>query len=242
MPERRSLDRPGAPDRRSFPRPPLWVNLLILLLGVGGVVFARYHRERVSTRFEHVLAQEARTPADVKKMKEELAELNLSQAALQRELEGRMKFMDSLKSENFYLSIDTRTRKLRFYYGDTVLREDDVQIGESKTITAKDGKSWTFLPLKGAFPVQAKVVGMNWTVPEWVYAMSNQPVPASRPVIPNGLGKYVIVLRDGYLIHTQPAQDSPLQGPKPGSFLVSEEMLSAIWPRIHKGKTQVYIY
>ena len=242
MPERRSHERPGAPDRRSFPRPPLWLNLALLLLGVAGVVFARYHRERVETRFAHVLAQQAVTPADVKKMKEELADLDLSRTELQRELEARMKFVGSLKSENFYLSIDTRERKLRFYYGDTVLRDADVTVGEARTIEAPDGRSWTFLPLKGAFNVEAKIVGHDWRVPEWLYVMNGQPLPAGRPVIPNGLGRYVILLPNGYAIHSPPSDESPLKGPKPGSYMVSEDDLRAIWPRIHKDKTQVFVY
>lgn len=242
MPERRNNERPGAPDRRSFPRPPLWLNLALLLLGIAGVVFARYHRERVSSRYSEVITREARTPADVKKLKAELAELDVDRAALQRELEGRMKFVSSLKSENFYLSIDTKEKKLRFYYGDTVLREADVAIGAPATITAPSGKSWTFAPLRGSFAVQSKLVGLDWSVPEWLYVMKNEAPPGSRPVVPNGIGKYVIVLRDGYVIHTPPSEDSPLQGPKPGSFMVSEADLAAIWERIHTGKTQVYIY
>lgn len=234
--------KPAFRERRSFPRPPLWLNLVLLILGIAGIALARFHRERVSTRFERVLAQEARTPADVAKLKEELVEVDLSRDALQRELEGRMKFVASLKSENFYLSIDTRDRKLRFYYGDSVLREDDVAVGEEKTIQGPNGKTWTFVPLRGAFPVQSKIVGYDWPVPEWMYAMNGQPVPASRPVIPGGLGKYVIVIGNGYVIHSPPSADGPLQGPKPGSFMVSEETLSAIWPRIQNGTTQVYIY
>lgn len=240
MPERRHHDRPGAPDRRSFPRPPLWLNLLLLLLGIGGVLYARHHREQVSTRFARVITEEARTPADVKKNKEELAEMDLTREELARELEGRAKFMTSLESENFYLSIDTKQRKLRFYYGDTVLREADVVAGEARTISGGE-KQWTFVPLKGAFPVEAKIVGHAWRVPEWVYALKDEPVPAQRPVIRNGLGQYVIFLPNGYAIHTQPSANSPLEGAKPGSYMVSEDVLRAIWPRIHKG-TQVYIF
>src|SRR5688572_28045942 len=221
MPERR--DDPGAPERRSFPRPPLWLNLLLLLLGVAGFLYARYDRQRVSQKFSRILAEEARTPADVKALKEELSAIDLSHAELQRELEGRMKFVASLKSENFYLSIDTRERKMRFYYGDAILREDDVAIGEAKTISAND-RTWTFVPLKGAFPVEGKVVRLDWRVPEWL--------DPNRPVVPNGLGKYVLFLPNGYVIHTPPAEDSPLQGPKPGSYMVPDESLAAIWPRI----------
>jgi hypothetical protein len=219
-------------ERRSFPRPPLWLNLLLLLLGIAVFAYARYDRQRVSTRFARVLAEEARTPADVKQMKEQLAELALTQDALKQELEGRMKFVTSLKSENFYLSIDSKARKLRFYYGDTVLREADIAIGESKTLTA-NGRTWTFIPLKGAFPIEAKIVGYDWRVPEWL--------DPGRPTIPNGLGKYVLFLPNGYVIHTPPSEASPLKGPKPGSYMVPEETLAAIWERIHKG-TPVYIY
>ena len=241
MPERRNEGRPGAADRRSFPRPPLWLNLLLLLLGIGGVLYARYHREQVSKQFAHVIAEEARTPADVRKLKEEVAEMDLSREQLRKELEGRMKMVAGLKSEEFYLSVDTKGRKLRFYYGDTVLREADLTLGETRTITTPQ-KSWTFVPVKGAFPVEAKIVGHAWRVPEWVYAMNNQPVPAERPVIENGLGKYVLFLPNGYVIHTQPSADSPLQTVKPGSYMVAEDALAAIWPRIHTGKTQVYIF
>jgi hypothetical protein len=239
--DRRNLERPDAPDRRSFPRPPLWLNLLLLILGIAGVILARQHREKVSVQFAHVINEEARTPADVRKLKEELAEMDLSRDQLQKELEGRAKFVASLKSEDFYLSIDTKARKLRFYYGDTVLREADVTVGDSRTIVTP-GKQWTFVPLKGSFPVQSKLVDHAWRVPEWAYAMKNEPVPAERPVIANGLGKYVLTMPNGYVIHTQPSTQSPLQGAKPGSFLVAEDVLRAVWPRITAGKTQVYIF
>ncbi len=205
------------------------------------MLYARHHRERVSSEFSDVITREQSTPADVTKIKEELAEMDLNREALRQELEGRMKFVGSLKSENFYLSVDTKARKLRFYYGDTVLREADVTIGEAKTLSAND-KTWTFIPLKGAFPIEAKLVDHAWPVPEWVYSMNGQPVPEVRPTVPGGLGKYVLFLPNGYAIHTQPAADSPLQGPKPGSYMVSEDVVRAIWPRIVTGKTQVYIF
>jgi hypothetical protein len=241
MSDRRTYERPDAPDRRSFPRPPLWLNLLILLIGVAILVYSQRHRKEVSAEFADVLTAEARTPGDVKKVKEELAEMDLTREALRRELDSRMKFVSSLKSENFYLSVDTASRKLRFYYGDTVLRQADLTIGESKTVKSGE-KTWTFIPLKGAFSIEAKLVKHAWQVPEWVYAMNNQPVPPQRPSIPNGLGEYVLFLPDGYAIHTPPAEGSPLQGPKPGSYMVSEDFMRAVWPRIHSGKTQVYIY
>ncbi|MBV8519829.1 MAG: L,D-transpeptidase [Acidobacteria bacterium] len=240
MPERRNQDRPGAPDRRTFPRPPLWLNLLLLILGIGGALYARRHREEVSAQFSHVITEEARTPDDVKAIKDQLADMDLSQGQLEKELEGRMKLAASLKTEDFYLSVDTRAHKLRFMYAKTVLRDADVQLGESRTIAAGN-EHWTFIPVKGAFPVQSKIVDYAWTIPPWVYAMNGQTPPPNPPTITGGLGKYVLFLPNGYVIHTPPSPDSPLKGPKPGSIMVSEDVLNAIWPRIHPGM-QVYIY
>jgi len=240
MPERRNESRPDGPDRRSFPRPPLWLTLLLLVLGVSGILFARYHREKVSSEFSDVLIEQERTPGDAKQMKDQLAEMDLNRDSLKKELEGQMKFLTSLKSEDFYLSVDTTHKKLRFYYGDTVLREGDIEIGESKTVQAPSG-TFTFVPVKGSFAVEEKLVDSDWKAPDWAYVLNGQKPPAELPSIKDGLGKYVIRLPDGYVIHTKPSDDSPLKGAKPGSIMASEQDLAAIWPRIHKG-TQVYIF
>ena len=82
MPERRNESRPDGPDRRSFPRPPLWLTLLLLVLGVSGILFARYHREKVSSEFSDVLIEQERTPGDAKQMKDQLAEMDLNRDSL----------------------------------------------------------------------------------------------------------------------------------------------------------------
>lgn len=241
--DRRHDRREGDPDRRSFPRPPLWLTLTLVLIGSLGLLLVQLHRKRVEQRFASVLTERARTPAEVNRMKSELAEMDLTREALERELEGKLKLAKSLRSENFFISIDTGARRLRFYYGDKILREAPVAVGAGGTFTTVDGKrSWTFVPLKGAFPVEAKFVGLTWQVPEWVYAMKKQPAPPNRPALEGGLGRYVVDLGNGYVIHSPPVEGSPLQGAKPGSFMVEEEILRAIWPRIHSKKTPVYIY
>ncbi|MGZ8830174.1 MAG: L,D-transpeptidase [Thermoanaerobaculia bacterium] len=240
MSDRRNAKRPENTDRRGFPRPPLWLNLLLLLLGFGGVLFARYHRERVSHEYADVLVEQQRTPGNAKKIKDELAAMDLSKDALKKELEARASFLSSLKSENFYLSVDTQQKKLRFYYGDKMLREGDITIGESKSVQTPSG-NWTFVPLKGSFPIEAKIVDYDWKVPDWVYAMNGQQVPKEPQTVRGGLGKYVIFLPNGYVIHSRPSDDSPLQGAKPGSIMASEDDLRPIWERIHRG-TPVYIF
>jgi len=241
MPERRHEKRADTGERRSFPRPPLWLNLLLLVLAIAGAAYGRYHRKQVETRYSHVLTEEQRTPADAKKIKDQLADMNLTQTQLQKELSGRADLLQSLKTADFFLSVDTQQKTLRFYYGNTVLREAPLTIGSNAEIKAESGQSWTFVPVKGSFKIESKVVDYPWQIPAWVYAMNNEKVPETRPTVEDGLGKYVIFVGNGYAIHSPPAEKSPLKGAKPGSFMVPDDDLRAIWPRIHIG-TPVYIF
>ena len=240
--DRRHDSRPDQPERRRFPRPPLWLNLLLLIIAAATFFYAKHQRDEIRDKTAYLFQPGPTNPAELTRMRQELADMDLTKAQLARELEGRMQYVESVKSEQFYIAIDTQKKKLYFRLGKEIVRDADVQIGEAKTITAKDGKSWTFIPLKGGFNVTGKEVDRAWLVPEWAYAMTNQPIPETRPTIPNGLGRYVISLPNSYVIHSPPPETSPLHGmPKPGSFMVPEADLAAIWPRITT-QTRVYIF
>ncbi|HVR44701.1 MAG TPA: L,D-transpeptidase [Thermoanaerobaculia bacterium] len=241
-PDRRSEPRDDSSDRRQFPRPPLWLNLTVLAVALAGLALAHLHRKSVHENYADVLAQRLRTPDEVNRMKESLAEMDLSREQLVRELEGRKEMVEALSSDGFYLSVDSEAKTLRFHYGGTVLREADLEVGPPATFEDEaSGKSWTFVPVKGAFPIEGKIADHSWRIPEWVYVMNGEAIPGERPVMRHGLGRYVILLPHDYVIHSPPAEGSPLDGPKPGSVMIDEADLRAIWPRIHRG-TKVYIF
>ena len=231
---------PRRRERRSFPRPPLWLNLLLLIIAAATFAYAKHQRNVVLEKTTALFRNE-NSPAELHRIRDELAQMDLSKDQLSKELDGRMQFLQSAEGEEFYISIDTNKKKMQFRLGKAVVREADVQIGEAKTVTSRSGKTWTFTPLKGAFNVVDKDDSYESPVSEWVYAMKNQPAPAERPTMRNWLGHYVIFLPNNYVIQSPPPADSPLQGPKPGSFMVPEDDLAAIWPRISK-QTRVYIF
>jgi len=233
------MERKG-PERRSFPRPSLWLNLLLLIIAAASFAYAKHQRD-VIRRKTVILFRNENSPAELNRMRDELAQIDLTKEQLAKELDGRMQYMQALQGGDFYISIDTAKRKLQFRIGKSIVREADVQIGETRTVTSRSGKTWTFSPLKGAFNVVGKDDSYESPIPEWVYAFRNQPAPESRPTIHNWLGHYVIFLPNNYVIQSPPPPDSPLQGPKPGSYMVPEEDLAAIWPRITKD-TRVYIF
>lgn len=239
--DRRKESRPDSGDRRNFPRPPLMLNLLILGLAVLLGVVTVVHRQQLDRKFDRILDRSESTPGEINQIRTELADLNLTEQALAKELDSRLGYLEQKKTKDFYIAIDSTRKTFHFNYGDDIVREAKVQIGAPATVNAPDGRSWTFVPLRGEFAIREKLAGMDWRVPSWLYAMNTQPEPAERPVIEDGLGKYVIVLPNNYIIHSPPPPESPLKGPKPGSFMVPEEDLAAIWPRL-SADTRVFVF
>ena len=227
-------------ERRSFPRPPLWLNLLLLVIAAATFAYAKHQRNIVLQKTGELFHND-NSPAEIQRLRDELSQMDLTKDQLSKELDGRMQFLQSVQKDEFYISIDTDKKKMQFRLGKAVVREADVQIGDPKTVTSRDGKTWSFLPLKGGFNVVGKDDSYDSAVPEWVYALRNQPPPSERPTMHNWLGHYVIFLPNNYVIQSPPPSSSPLQGPKPGSFMVPEEDLAAIWPRI-SNQTRVYIF
>src|ERR1700730_13382899 len=213
-------------ERRKFPRPPLWLNLLLLIIAAATFAYAKHQRNTVLTKTAALFRNE-NSPAELSRMRDDLAQMDLTKEQLAKERHGRVQLLQSLQGEEFYISIDTQKKKMQLRLGKSVVREADVQIGEAKTVTSRDGKTCTFLPLKGGFNVVGKDDNYESPVAAWVYALRNQPVPAERPVMHNWLGHYVIFLPNNYIIQSPPPPESPLQTPKPGSFMVPEADLAA---------------
>src|ERR1700682_5214755 len=232
MSDRRNTARPDSLERRTFPRPPLWLNVLLLFIAVATFAYAKHERDVVRQKTAILFKPSPNNPDELNRIREELADADVSKQQLAKELDGRLQYLQSLQGEQFYIAIDTAKHKLYFRLGKEVVRDADVTIGEARTITAKDGRTWTFVPLKGGFNVDSKYSDYPWQVPDWVYAMKKESPPPTPVTITNGLGKYVIHLPNGYVIHSPPPPGSPLQGPKPGSFEEPEADRDAIWPRL----------
>jgi hypothetical protein len=223
-----------------YPRPPVRWSLVILLAAVLLAAIAGWHRSSLERRFALSVRETAGMPSEIKRVRAELADLEHDESQLGTELDARLKYVQSLKSEEFYIVVDRAKKRMQFKFGDRVVRDAPAEAAPAKTIES-GGKRWTFPPLSGAYSIRETLEDPDWTPPEWVYAMNGVPVPSPRPEIESGLGSYVIVLSDDAVIHSPPPDDSPLKGVKPGSIEVPEEDLAAIWKRIGP-RTRVYVF
>jgi hypothetical protein len=236
------LPRPS-PDaaRRKLWRPPLWLNAFLLGFALLGGAAATVYRRNLDARLASLLRQTDSAPFEIKRIRQDLADQELDEKSLAAELDSRLKYAGIQKAAEFYILLDTRRRQFAFKYGDKVVREAGLDAGAPRVIQAKNGARWTFAPVTGAFTVKEKLENGDWKVPEWVYLMNREKPPDPLPTVPAGLGRYVLAFSDGYLIQSPPPPESPLKGAKPGSFMVPEADLSAVWRRVGPG-TRVYVF
>lgn len=225
---------------RKLPRPGAGTLLFLFILVAVVGALAAVHRKALERDFESRVTLSRTAPDEIKRIRHDLADLELNEKQLANALDARLKYLAAAKRNEFYIAIDTKKAGFSFHFGDKTLRDAPVEVGPPRTI-AGGKRTWTFAPLTGAFSVGKKYEGGAWTVPEWVYRMNGKTPPKSPPTIPNGLGRYVIVLENQYVIHSPPPPDSPLRGAKPGSFMVPEADLAAIWKRVGP-ETRVYVF
>lgn len=128
MPERRAESRTDSPDRRDIRRPSLRLNLILLAAAVAASLFAGRQRDRIDAEFTRVFRESAAGPIELDQITAELAEMDLAEGHLAKELESRLAYAGSLRSD-VYLSIDTARKTLALKSGNVVVREAPVRIG-----------------------------------------------------------------------------------------------------------------
>ena len=131
-------------------------------------------------------------------------------------MNARRKLLQALLAATWpapMLAQTTDERAITVALGDDAVRDASVEVGAPITFVGPNGKRLSLAPLKGAFSIAGK--------------------------IENGIGRYVILLPNDYVIHSPPIAGR--RGPKPGSFMVSEADLKAIWDRITP-ETRIYIF
>src|SRR5689334_12789870 len=104
-------------ERRSFPRPPLWLNLLLLIIAAAAFAYARVQRHTIDAKAAILFTPTPNSPAELNRIRLELAQTDVTGAQLEKELDGRLRYLQSLEGTQFYLSVDTQKHVMQFRFG-----------------------------------------------------------------------------------------------------------------------------
>jgi hypothetical protein len=161
------LPRLDRTPRPKLPRPSLAACAALFGLAAvlaGGAVL---HRRFLDERLVPLLTESEAAPFEIRRIRQDLTEQELDQKSLEAELKTRLDYARSQKSREFYVVLDTGRRRFAFKFGDKVLRDAPLDIGAPRVVHVKSGKSWTFVPVTGAFSVQEKLENAEWNIPGW---------------------------------------------------------------------------
>ena len=222
-------------------RPPLAASLGLLLFAVALAAFASWHHRRLDARFDALVLRGQTAPFEIQRIRRDLATLDLDEKSLSRELDARLAAAEQEESSDFYLVLDTKAKRMSLRVGDRIVREAPLSVGPARTIRTASGENVSEPPLSGAFTVRQKLERPSWKPPASAWTAAGRPAPSPLPEIPGGLGRYVVVLAEDVVLHSPPPPESPLRGPRPGSFEAPESDLAAIWKRVGKD-TRVYVF
>jgi hypothetical protein len=212
--------------------------VMLLLLGSTAVIASRIPQYRSeAAQIDRLMDQQERDTRD-RILESRTRRSELALALMQRELRLR-----SLQATGLHLAISTEDSTLSLRHGPATLREVRVEIGGDSIVQSADGRTWRFVRALGERHIREKLVGAEYTVPEWLYISRGLPVPSEgERTLGAGLGQYRIRLDDGTEIYSRPGRGPFSEGVKPAAFMVERDAdLRAIFDAI-RIETPVFIY
>ncbi|HTF99975.1 MAG TPA: L,D-transpeptidase [Nitrospirota bacterium] len=133
-----------------------------------------------------------------------VAALGGEAARLEEENRGLRAMLAQQEDGDVYIVVETENNRLTLRQNNTVLHTAVCGTGSRKFIEAETGTNWFFETPMGSFSVLGKERNPVWIRPNWSYVEENMPIPpANDPdrIVRGVLGKYALLLGNGYKIH-----------------------------------------
>jgi len=143
-------------------------------------------------------------PPSIEDYRNQVASLQRQAAELEEENEGLRMFLAAQEDYQMYIVVDTESNSLSLRQGNAVLHTAVCGTGSRQFIEAETGTNWFFETPMGSFTVLGKERNPVWIRPDWSYVEENMPVPAENDpdrLVRGVLGKYALLLGNGYKIH-----------------------------------------
>ena len=166
--------------------------LILVVLGMVVMPDSPIRAEDVSTTM----------PLDI--LRETVASLELRAAELEAQNRGLHRMLKDLDHDDVYIVVDTEINRLFLRQGDAVLLTAVVGTGSRQFVREETGRNWFFESPQGSLTVLGKERNPVWIRPDWSYVEENMPIPPENDperIVRGVLGKYALILGNGYKIH-----------------------------------------
>jgi cell division protein FtsB len=123
---------------------------------------------------------------------------------LDEENQGLRNMLRDMDDDDLYLVVDTESNRLEMRKGSTILLTAKAGTGSRQLVKEDRGRSWYFESPMGTLTVLGRERNPVWIRPDWSYVEENMPVPPENDpdrLVRGVLGKYALLLGNGYKIH-----------------------------------------
>ena len=196
----------------------------------------------VMSLFSVPRVQADEVPLEVLRAK--VAAMEQAAASLEEQNQGLSRMLKEMDDQEPYIVVDTENNRLTLRQGEAVLLNAVVGTGSRQQVEEETGRSWFFESPLGSLTVLGKERNPVWIRPDWSYAEENMPVPAVNDpdrIVREVLGKYALILGNGYKIHGTKWKELLGTHYTHGCIAVGDRDLEQLYKTVKIG-TKVYIY
>ncbi len=180
----------------------------------------------------------------IEQLRADVVSLEQEADRLEAENEGLRRMLAEQDDGELYIVVDTESNRLTLRQGNAVLHTAVCGTGSRQFIEAETGSNWFFETPMGSFTVLGRERNPVWIRPDWSYVEENMPVPPLNDpdrIVRGVLGKYAILLGNGYKIHGTKWTNLLGTHFTHGCVSLGDDDLELVYKSVKTG-TKVYLY
>ena len=189
-------------------------------------------------------AGEAKAPEPIEVLRNKVQNLQQEVTRLEEENKGLKLMLKGFEDDEPYVVVDTESNQLTLRQGTAVLHKAVCGTGSRVFIEGETGTNWYFETPMGSFTVLGKEWNPVWIRPDWSYVEENMPIPPENDparYVRGVLGKYAILLGNGYKIHGTKWTNLLGTHFTHGCVSLGDDDLELVYKSVKVG-TKVYLY
>jgi L,D-transpeptidase YbiS len=182
--------------------------------------------------------------SSIEELRADVQALQQEVSRLEEENGGLRKILAQQEDDEVYIAVDTESNRLTLRQGNAVLHTAVCGSGSRQFIEAETGTNWFFETPLGSFTILGKERNPVWIRPDWSYVEENMPVPAKNDpdrFVRGVLGKYALLLGNGYKIHGTKYTNLLGTHFTHGCVSLGDDDLETVYKAVKIG-TKVYLY